>query len=139
MSGAPQEQRNPYKGTPPRSWIRIELVALDGTVQSLELLADTGSPFLLIVSDGTMRRFAWQPAPGRASSFGQLPGGVLRVAIPQLGFDSLVVGFASDALVREAQVSSPDFEGLAGLPFLRMVEYGGDADWFWIRPQGSNP
>jgi hypothetical protein len=29
--------------------------------------------------------------------------------------------------------SDPEFGGLVGLPLLRMLEYGGDAGWFWIR------
>jgi hypothetical protein len=33
-----------------------------------------------------------------------------------------------------AEASSPDFGGLVGLPLLRLMEYGGDADWFWLRP-----
>jgi hypothetical protein len=78
-------------------------------------------------------------APSKPSRFGPLPGEVLHVTIPQLGFDVLLVGYASDAILSDVQVSSPDFEGRAGLPFLRMLEYGGDADWFWLRPQGGTP
>ena len=32
-----------------------------------------------------------------------------------------------------------DFSGLVGLPLLRLLEYGGDADWFWLRPASTSP
>ena len=48
------EQSNPYKGTPPRPWVRIQLIAPDGTSRETDLLADTGSPCALIVSCSTM-------------------------------------------------------------------------------------
>jgi len=139
MSGAMAEQRNRYKGTPPRCWVLVHLLALDGTDQVVELLADTGSPFTLILGDSLLRRFEHGWAPPPATHTGFLRRGVVRLAVPDVGFDAFLAAYASDALVGEAQVSSPDFEGLAGLPFLRMVEYGGDAAWFWIRPQGGNP
>src|SRR5438876_5430406 len=44
-----------------------------------------------------------------------------------------LVGFASGPVTVAARASSPDFEGLAGLPLLRLMEYGGDADYFWVR------
>jgi hypothetical protein len=31
------------------------------------------------------------------------------------------------------RASSQDFEGLVGLPLLRKLQYGGDADHFWVR------
>ena len=139
MSGATLEQRNPYKGTPPRCWVLVHLLAPDGTEQEVELLADTGSPFTLILGDNLLRRFEYGPAPLPTTHTGLLRGGVVRLTIPDIGLDVLLAAYASDAIVREAQVSSRDFEGLTGLPFHRMVEYGGDSDWFWIRPQGSNP
>jgi hypothetical protein len=139
MSGGISEQRNPYKGTPPRSWIRVQLLAPDGSMQEIDLLADTGNPAAIIVSDDLMRRFTHLPLGGQASNFGPLTGGALRVVIPDVGFDGVLIGYASDRVVRTAKASSPDFEGLAGLPLLRMLEYGGDSDWFWIRPLGSNP
>jgi hypothetical protein len=36
-----------------------------------------------------------------------------------------------------AQASSADFQGLIGLPLLRMLNYGGDSDSFWLRAQGG--
>jgi len=59
--------------------------------------------------------------------------------MPEVGLDQDIMAYASDAVVRAAKASSPDFSGLAGLPLLRMMEYGGDADWFWIRPLHRQP
>jgi hypothetical protein len=37
-------QLNPYKGTTPRSWVRLRFRAPDGSLHERELVADTGSP-----------------------------------------------------------------------------------------------
>jgi hypothetical protein len=68
------------------------------------------------------------------TNFGLLRSGWLRVVIPELGFDRQLLGFASDQVVAAARSSSPAFEGLAGLPLLRMMQYGGDASSFWLQP-----
>ncbi len=73
------------------------------------------------------------------SNFGWLEGGWLRLAMPELGLDQDLLGYASDDVVTATQASCPDFAGLAGLAFLRLVEYGGDADEFWIRPGQQKP
>ncbi len=54
------EQRNPYKGRPPRPWVRIELLAPDGTPHHLNLVADTGSPFGLITDSETFERLCYE-------------------------------------------------------------------------------
>ena len=127
------EQRNPYKGSPPRPWMRLTLVASDGATRDLEVLVDTGNPCALIVDSAALLRFNLGVTPGLNTNFGVLDGGWLRVQIPALGFDASVLGYGSDAVAQAAQASHSDFEGLAGLPLLRMLEYGGDRDWFWIR------
>jgi hypothetical protein len=57
----------------------------------------------------------------------------------EFGLDVDLIGYASDAVVTVAKASSPDFEGLVGLPFLRFLEYGGDAQSFWLRSAPSQP
>jgi len=42
------EQRNPYKGQPPRPWVRLRFRAKDGSMVEVELLADTGNPCAVI-------------------------------------------------------------------------------------------
>ena len=139
MSGTRLEQRNPYKGISPRAWVRVQLLALDGSTEVVELLADTGNPFALIIGSIQMARVIRRGVLPVNTNFGRMDGGWVRVMIPDVGFDEEVLGYASDRVVNTAQRESPDFEGLLGLPLLRMLEYGGDASWFWIRPQGGNP
>ena len=139
MMAGTSEQRNPYKGVPPRPWVRVRLTVLDGTTHEVELLADTGSPCAIIIGQSLMTKLKQRSAPDLQSNFGLLEGGWLHVTMPELGLDHDVVGFASDPVVVSAKTNSPDFEGLAGLPFLRLLEYGGDADWFWLRPVPSQP
>jgi hypothetical protein len=82
-----------------------------------------------------------------APSFGELES-----ALRSLGRDSenvLVVQAGveypesavifSDAVASSTQASSPEFQGLAGLPLLRLLEYGGDASSFWLRAATATP
>jgi hypothetical protein len=134
MASGSFEQRNPYKGSPPRSWVRLRLAAAGGSTQELELLADTGNPCAVILSGAHMAALKQGDGPDMNSNFGLLQGGWLRLAMPELG-----LGYASDAVVTAAKASSVDFEGLAGLPLLRLLEYGGDANDFWLRRPASQP
>ncbi len=61
------EQRNPYKGFPPRPWVHLRLLAPEGTSQEIELLADTGNPCSIIISLETMDKFKLGDAPDLAS------------------------------------------------------------------------
>src|SRR5882724_2433921 len=133
MTLMPSEQRNAYKGSPPRPWIRLRFVAPDGTVDEIELLADTGNPCAIIISPARLARLKRRAAPDVISNFGLLEGGWLFVRMPELGLDRELTGFANDVVVAAAKASSADFEGLAGLPLLRLFEYGGNADRFWLR------
>jgi hypothetical protein len=133
------EQRNAYKGTPSRGWVRVHLVASDGSSQVVQLLADTGNPCAVIIDTPSLGLMSLIPGPGVNTNFGPMTGGWLRAVIPEIGFDQQVLGYASDAVVAAAQASSSDFAGLIGLPLLRLMEYGGDADWFWVRPAAGAP
>jgi len=105
---------------------------LDGTIHDVELLVDTGNPFAIIISQANMAWLKQGDFPDTSTNFGTLEGGWLHVDIPEVGLDQDIVAYASDAVVTAAKASSPDFGGLAGLPLLRMFEYGGDANCFWI-------
>lgn len=133
------EQRDPYLGTPPRAWVRVHLIADSGASQTLPLLADTGDPCAVIIGTAHMSLMNLIPGLGLNTNFGQLAGGWLRVVIPEIGLDQQVLGYASDVVASAAQASNPDFAGLMGLPLLRMMTYGGDADWFWVRPASLPP
>jgi hypothetical protein len=100
----------------------------------LTLLADTGSPFAVIISIANMERLKRGHAPGTDTSFGRLEGGWLSVEMPDFGLSNTgVLGYANDGVVAATKESDQRFEGLAGLPFLRLFEFGGNADEFWIR------
>ena len=122
-----------YKGTPPRPWIRLELITPDGETRVLEAVADTGNPLSLIVSSALMFDCCHLGGPGTDTNFGRLDGGFLRVRIPETGVDAMIFGYASDQVTDAIQDSSPNFEGLVGLPLLRRLEFGGNADHFWVR------
>ena len=128
------EQRNSYKGIDPRGWVRIKLVASDGSRARLELIADTGCPFDLIVDVATVTRFTDSAMTKLGSTYGTLLGGWVDTFVRELGLNARVLAYGNDSLVQEAKLDSNDFAGLIGLPFLRLLEYGGDADWLWIRP-----
>jgi hypothetical protein len=139
MAVASSEQRNPYKGSPARSWVRLRLTAANGSTTELDLLADTGNPCALIISQQQMTMLKHGDGPDMNSNFGLLQGGWLQLAQPELGLIQAVLGYASDAVVAAAKVSHADFVGLAGLPLLRLAEYGGDSASFWLRIAGGSP
>ena len=138
MEPATTEQRNPYKGSPPRPRVCLRLTEKDGTTHELALLADTGNPFAIVISEAAMASLKLKMAPDVSTNFGVLLGGWVHIHMPELGVDTDLIGYASDAVVSSTQTSSPEFQGLAGLPFLRLLEYGGDADWFWLRAASSS-
>jgi hypothetical protein len=105
----------------------------------MELLADTGNPCALILSQVKMSRLKHLDGPNLNTNFGLLVGGWLQLTMPELGLVQDVLGYASDSVVAATQASNPSFEGLLGLPLLRSVEYGGNADWFWLRPAPAPP
>ena len=133
MSASAYEQRNLYRGTPERPWIRLRLIAPSGQGKNMTLVADTGSPFAIVIALSRLKRFLHRSGPRVETNFGDLTGGWVRVAIPGVGLDTLALGFAGDEVVETVRRDSPDFDGLVGLPLLRMMDYGGDADSFWIR------
>jgi hypothetical protein len=119
--------------------VRVQLAASDGTLRDFDLLADTGNPFELVIGQNILASFLHRTAAHVNTNFGLLRGGWLHVLVPVLGMDLWIIGYGNDAVVSAAQQSSPDFEGLVGLPLLRRTEYGGDRDWFWIRPGPTSP
>ena len=72
-------QQNPYKGNPERPWIRIRMIAPDQNECELELVADTGNPFSIIVSPDLMRDYQHRASPQVDTNFGILTGGLLRI------------------------------------------------------------
>jgi hypothetical protein len=134
MPARSAQQRNVYRGEPARAWARLHLIAVSGRVHELEFLVDTGNPCTIIIDTAAMRSLRWRESIITDSNFGPLEGGWLRIAIPEIALDVKTLGYANDSVVNVVRRSDPGFAGLVGLPFLRMVEYGGDDGWFWIRP-----
>ncbi|MBL8794389.1 MAG: hypothetical protein JNM56_10825 [Planctomycetia bacterium] len=132
-------QRNAYKGSPERAWNRVQIVALDGTLWDGDFLVDTGNPFAIVLDSARMRQLKQLDAPPLISNFGTLEGGWVQVRIPATRIDQLLLGYGSDTVAAACQRSSADFAGLAGLPLLRLAEYGGDAGAFWLRTAGQSP
>lgn len=132
-------QRNLYKGTEPRFWVRLRFMAVDGSLHERELLADTGSPCAVILGQADLALLDWLPAAGIHTNFGPLTGGNLTLNMPELGLVGSIHSYGSDDVLHAVARDCPDFAGLAGLPLLRMVEYGGDSTSFWIRKPGSGP
>lgn len=134
MAEPPPEQRTIYRGAPARAWLRLQLIAANGRGHELEFLVDTGNPCGIILDTQTMQSLKWRESASVDSNFGTLNAGWLRVVIPGIPFDAKMLGYANDSVVNVVRRSDHHFAGLVGLPLLRMVEYGGDAGWFWIRP-----
>jgi hypothetical protein len=78
-------------------------------------------------------------ASGINSNFGPLTGGWLELNMPELGLGKQIRGFGSDLVMQAVQRDSSDFSGLVGLPFLRMVAYGGNDHLFWLDKIVSTP
>lgn len=129
MSG----QRNHYKGHPPRPWLKLTLLESSGQPLELELLADTGCGHAIVVREELFQRLVLRRARDLVTNFGYMIGGWIRLHSTELGLVELVEGFGCDHMVRTAMRSSLDFAGVVGLPVLRMLEYGGNYDSFWIR------
>jgi len=112
----------------------VPLGCPDGATTELDLLADTGNPCSVIISQEKMLDLKAGDGPDISTNFGLLQGGWLQLAMPELGLVRPVLGYASDAVVAAANASHQGFEGLVGLPLLRLAEYCGNAGWFWLRP-----
>lgn len=127
------EQRNSYKGQPPRPWLRLEFLAPDGVTLAAEMLADTGSPPAFILKPELFDRLVTRYTRQIDTNFGPMQGGWVRLYTRALGLVETVEAFRSEKSAQTAARSHPDFVGVVGLPVLRLAEYGGNADEFWIR------
>lgn len=133
MSVPKLEQRNPYQGSPPRAWITLRLTAQDGATRDFKLMVDTGSPVSFVIAPDDVPEFTFGFTEHIHSNFGILQGEWFLLAMPELGLDALMVGYASQEAADAVRADHPDFAGLAGLPLLRLLEYGGNEAEFWVR------
>src|SRR5258708_32208198 len=84
MTPTPFVQRNPYKGTNPRCWIRLRFAAADGSLHERELVADTGSPCAIILGRAGFAPLLRAAAAALNSHLGSLTGGWLELQMPEL-------------------------------------------------------
>jgi hypothetical protein len=139
MTPSASIQSNPYKGTQPRCWVRLRFAAADGTLHERELVADTGSPFFIILGLADLGLLSRGHTAGLGTNFGFMFGALVELSMPELGLTTQVQGYGSEDVLGAVQQDSPDFAGIAGLPLLRMLEYGGDATSFWVRKAAGTP
>ena len=135
------EQRNRYIGHHPRSILHLTFSGLDGTVHELTLLADTGSGYPVIVGPGWFDRLVHTRRRTDAilTNHGPLTEGWFHLDMPDLGLNQLVRGYCGPGIAGPLAEENPDLDGLVGLPFLRLGEYGGNADEFWFRYPTPTP
>jgi hypothetical protein len=125
------EQRNPYhRGQP---WLRLGFKDVDGIIHEVKLIADTGSAGGIILKPDWFLKLHHEKAESRKSNFGTMVSGWLRLYQPDLGLVEFVRGYGSEKTAATAANSDPEFVGLVGLPVLRLMNYGGNYDSFWIR------
>jgi hypothetical protein len=98
-----------------------------------EFLVDTGNPCSLIIGSELMEKLKWRDSAGLDSNFGAMDEGWLSLAVPEFGGEFKTLGYANDPVLQVVQRNHASFVGLAGLPLLRMMEYGGNEGYFWIR------
>ena len=97
------EQRQPYAGDPVRAWVRVRLVAPGGATQDVDLIADTGSPFSIVISHSLMQQLRFVDTEQIDTNFGVLEAGWILVTIPEIGLQEFVLGFANDDVVAAAR------------------------------------
>ena len=127
------EQRNPYKGDPPRPWLRLGFLGKDGSRVDVDLLADTGCPYGIILAPDLFSKLCFRLTTEVTANFGPMNGGWVRLYAPELELVEFVLAYGSADIAANVGTDHPDFVGMVGLPVLRMLEYGGNHDSFWIR------
>ena len=126
-------QRNPYRGEPARACVQLAVHPLQGAPRDLVFLVDTGCPCPLIVAEEVWRDCLLEEAGDVMTNFGLLKGGWSQVTVGVVDINLRVKTYGSDAVAAAVRQSVPEFAGLAGLPLLRMFEYGGDSSEFWLQ------
>ena len=71
--------------------------------------------------------------PDAMSNFGPLQAGWVVLEMADFKQRIHLLEYASEDVATVTRMSCAEFDGLAGLPVLRLFEYGGNATSFWIR------
>jgi hypothetical protein len=133
MNPAFVEQRNPYLGVAPRAWLRLRFLDPNGSPVELTLIVDTGSPYAVIIDALVLNQLTRLSAHPVVSTFGPMTSGWVRLSMPDFGIDQDILCYGSPTIEAAAATDDPSFQGLVGLPVLRLAEYGGNATDFWFR------
>ncbi len=133
------EQLNPYFGRYARPFLRTTFSERNGTTQELMLLADTGSPYPVILSPFWFDRLVHTETRDVDTNFGRLYSGWVHLYMPDYGLSELAKGYSNQHVGESLAEENPDLVGLVGLPLLRLGEYGGNATDFWFRSSPPTP
>jgi hypothetical protein len=139
MNHSTAEQRNAYLGSTPRPWLRLQFLDAFDTPLELMLVADTGCPHAVIIAQDLLDLLVRMPGRIVESNFGPLNGGWIRLAMPDFGFDHDILAFGNQQVTQAVRADLPTFQGLVGLPLLRLGEFGGNSSEFWFRRSISQP
>ena len=90
------------------------------------------------MSSTDLLRLSYSEAAPVNSNFGPMLRAWIQLSMPELDLTSDVLGFGSEHVLQTTRSASSEFAGLVGLPLLRLVEYGGDGDRFWLRKAVAN-
>jgi hypothetical protein len=113
--------------------MQLRLTNQHGESRDFKVVVDTASPVSFILSPGELQDFSFGVTAPLITNFGLIQGEWFQLAMPELGLDALMVGYASDEAANMVRRDHPDFVGLAGLPLLRLLDYGGNQSAFWVR------
>jgi hypothetical protein len=111
------------------AWLRP-----NGDARDWKLIADIGCPVPLVIGVDDLPDCSFSAGANVQSNCGFLESAWLHLAMAEFGLDFLILGYSSEEVLDSARTDHPDIGGLVGLPFLRLLEYGGNANEFWIRP-----
>lgn len=127
------ELRQKYRGDTLRPILSLTFRDPAGTRHSIDLLADTGCPYDLILNPEWFDKLVFAGRAGVENNFGVMRAGWLRLDMPEMGLVEVVNGYGSPGVGEALATELPNLAGLVGLPILRLGEYGGDASEFWFR------
>jgi hypothetical protein len=131
------ETRSAYDGQPARAWVDLNVAGRAGRRINIKAVADTGSPFSLVISHAVFQQCRRGKGPPAITNFGVLEAAWADIRVPRLQFTERMLIYTNDDVISAIERSSRDFSALIGLPFLRRFEYGGNATDFWLRLDDS--
>jgi len=133
------EQRHAYVGQVQRPIVVLTLSDPTGATHDLTLLADTGSPYPIILHPAVFEQLVHTRTRSIDSNFGKMGSGWVHLYMPDYGLSEMVKAYSSFNAGVSLRAENPDLSGMVGLPVLRLGEYGGNATDFWFRSSPPTP